>query len=136
FSEAMRTAQDAGATPQMDAATLNPTFGYADDAGRKHAVWFLDGPTLFNQIKVADGFRPMGYALWRMGGEDPSDWKLLRHEFGRADATGLETLQPGQDVDFDGTGEVLSVESIPKAGRRALQTDAATGLISGEDYHV
>jgi spore germination protein YaaH len=54
----------------MDPASLNPTFGYEDDAGRRHAVWFLDASTLHNQIRVADGFRPMGYALWRMGGED------------------------------------------------------------------
>ena len=136
FNEATQMAHDSGATPQMDQSALNPTFGYADDMGRRHAVWFLDAATLYNQLRVADGFRPMGYALWRMGGEDQLDWKLLRHDYGRATPDGLETLQPGQDVNFDGSGEVLSVESIPTAGRRALDHDPATGLISGERYEV
>ncbi|MDB5423143.1 MAG: polysaccharide deacetylase, partial [Phenylobacterium sp.] len=136
FNEAAQTAHDSGALPQMDEGSLNPTYGYSDDAGRKHAVWFLDAPTLFNQIKVADGFKPMGYALWRMGGEDPLIWKVFRHEWGQASAQGLETLRPGQDVNFDGTGEVLRVEDTPKPGRRTLTLDPDTGLVDGEAYET
>jgi cellulose synthase/poly-beta-1,6-N-acetylglucosamine synthase-like glycosyltransferase/spore germination protein YaaH/peptidoglycan/xylan/chitin deacetylase (PgdA/CDA1 family) len=136
FNEATQKAHDAGARAEMDEASLNPTFGYIDDAGRKHTVWFLDAATLYNQIKVADGFRLMGYALWRMGGEDQQIWKLLRHEYGAASPAGLEIMQPGQGVSFDGTGEVLAVESIPTTGRRYLEHDPDTGLISGESYQV
>jgi peptidoglycan/xylan/chitin deacetylase (PgdA/CDA1 family)/spore germination protein YaaH/GT2 family glycosyltransferase len=134
FNEATQTAHDSGAHAAMDESSLNPTFGYEDDAGRKHAVWFLDAATLYNQIRVGDGFRPMGYALWRLGGEDQQDWKLLRHDYGAARPDGLEALRPGQDVDFDGSGEVLRVEDTPKPGRRTLQVDPATALISGESY--
>ena len=136
FNEAAQTAHDSGAHAEMDEGSLNPTYGYVDDVGRKHAVWFLDAPTLFNQIKVADGFRPMGYALWRMGGEDQLLWKFFRHEWGQASAAGLETLRPGQDVNFDGTGEVLRVEDTPKPGRRTLSLDPDTGLVEGEAYDV
>jgi peptidoglycan-N-acetylglucosamine deacetylase len=136
FNEATQKAHDAEAQAEMDENTLNPTFGYQDDLGRKHVVWFLDASTLFNQIKVADGFRPMGYALWRMGGEDQLDWKVLRHDYGQAKPDGLEVLKPGVDVDFDGSGEVLRVESIPTPGRRSLEIDSDTGLISGENYEV
>ncbi|MBS0333055.1 MAG: polysaccharide deacetylase family protein, partial [Proteobacteria bacterium] len=107
-----------------------------DDQGRKHVVWFLDAPTLFNQIRVADGFRPMGYALWRMGGEDQLDYQVLRHEYGQAKPDGLENLKPGVGVDFDGLGEVLHVQSIPTPGRRSIEIDSDTGLISGENYEV
>ncbi len=134
FNEAAQIAHDSGAHAAMDESSLNPTFGYQDDAGRDHAVWFLDAATVYNQIKVADGFRPMGYALWRMGGEDPLIWKVFRHEWGAARADGLEVLEPGQDVNFDGTGEVLRVEDEPRPGRRALTLDPATGLVSAEDY--
>lgn len=136
FNEATEKARDSGALPQMDPASLNPTFGYMDDEGRAHAVWFLDATTLHNQLKVADGFRPMGYAIWRMGGEDQLIWKLLRHDYGQVSSAGLDVLQPGQNVNFDGTGEVLTVEAIPTSGRRVLSVDQATGLISGEDYQV
>ena len=136
FNEATQRAHDADAQVEMDENSLNPTFGYQDDQGLKHVVWFLDAPTLFNQIRVADGFRPLGYALWRMGGEDQLDYQVLRHQYGQGKPDGLEALKPGVDVDFDGAGEVLHVESIPTAGRRSLEIDSDTGLVSGENYEV
>lgn len=136
YTEATQIAHDSGAVPAMDPATLNPTFAYQDDAGRRHAVWFLDAVTLHNQLKVADGFRPLGYALWRMGGEDPQSWSLMRHEYGAIRAEGLSALAPGQDVDFDGTGEILAVTNTPRPGHRTLQIDPVTGLIASEVYDV
>jgi cellulose synthase/poly-beta-1,6-N-acetylglucosamine synthase-like glycosyltransferase/spore germination protein YaaH/peptidoglycan/xylan/chitin deacetylase (PgdA/CDA1 family) len=137
FNEATQKAHDAEAQAEMEENSLNPTFGYQDDQGRKHTVWFLDATTLFNQIKVADGFRPRGYALWRMGGEDQLDWKVLRHEYGQAKPDGLEILKPGVNVDLsDGQGEVLHVDAIPTPGRRSLEIDSDTGLISGVNYEV
>jgi cellulose synthase/poly-beta-1,6-N-acetylglucosamine synthase-like glycosyltransferase/spore germination protein YaaH/peptidoglycan/xylan/chitin deacetylase (PgdA/CDA1 family) len=136
FADATQRAHDAEAQVEMDENSLNPTFGYQDDQGRKHVVWFLDAPTLFNQIKVADGFRPLGYALWRMGHEDQLDYQVLRHDYGQAKPDGLENLKPGSGVEFDGDGEVLHVSSIPTAGRRSLEIDSDTGLISGENYEV
>jgi cellulose synthase/poly-beta-1,6-N-acetylglucosamine synthase-like glycosyltransferase/spore germination protein YaaH/peptidoglycan/xylan/chitin deacetylase (PgdA/CDA1 family) len=133
FNEATQIAHDSGAQPVMDDTELNPHFDYDAD-GHQHTVWFLDASTLYNQIKVADGFRPMGYALWRMGGEDQLSWKLLRHGFGQASSQGLDILKPGQDVNFDGQGEVLHVSDTPKPGHRALEFDSDTGLISGETY--
>ena len=134
YNEATQIAHDSDAQAAMDPASLNPTFGYMDDAGRTHAVWFLDAVTLHNQLRVADGFRPMGYALWRMGGEDPLTWTLMRHQFGALKPDKLSDLTPGQDVDFDGTGEVLRVTDIPRAGHRTLTVDPASGLVSAETY--
>lgn len=136
FNEATQLAHDSGARAEMDETSLNPNFGYQDDQGRSHAVWFLDAATLYNQIKVADGFRPMGYALWRMGGEDQAVWKLLEHEYGQASRQGLEVLRPGNDVNFNGSGEVLHVQSRPTPGRRTIEIDPDTNLISGEGYEV
>jgi len=133
FNEATQIAHDSGAQPTMDDTELNPHFDYDAD-GRRHTVWFLDASTLFNQIKVADGFRPMGFALWRMGGEDQLNWKLLRHNFGQVSPQGLDVLKPGQDVNFDGQGEVLHVSDVPRPGHRALEFDPDNGLISGETY--
>jgi cellulose synthase/poly-beta-1,6-N-acetylglucosamine synthase-like glycosyltransferase/peptidoglycan/xylan/chitin deacetylase (PgdA/CDA1 family)/spore germination protein YaaH len=134
YNEATQIAHDSEAQAVMDPASLNPNFDYMDDAGRRHSVWFLDAVTLHNQLKVADGFRPMGYALWRMGGEDPLTWTLMRHAYGALKPDGLSDLAPGQDVDFDGTGEVLRVTDIPRAGHRTLSVDPDTGLVSAETY--
>jgi hypothetical protein len=136
FHEAMRNAQDAGATIRMDDNALNPTYQYTDDNGDEHVVWFLDAVTLFNQIKVSDPWKPRGYGLWRMGMEDPGVWSLLGKPYGQAPADGLTTLANGQGVDFDGGGEVLRVAQLPTPGKRSLEFDPDNGLVSGESYDV
>jgi cellulose synthase/poly-beta-1,6-N-acetylglucosamine synthase-like glycosyltransferase/spore germination protein YaaH/peptidoglycan/xylan/chitin deacetylase (PgdA/CDA1 family) len=136
FYDATQTAHDANADVQLDDDNLNPNFDYVDDDGRKHSVWFLDVATFFNELKVADMYRPEGYALWRMGSEDPSVWTYLHEPYGTARPVGLETIAPSVGVDFDGTGEILHVDASPKAGRRSVETDPQTGLISGETYQV
>ena len=136
FHEATQIAQDSSAKIVLDQASLNPTFGYQDEFGADHAVWFQDAVTLHNQIKATDTFRPLGYALWRLGSEDPAVWQLLPHAFGTLKTEGLQTIAPGQDVNFDGTGEVLRVSATPRGGRRTLAFDKTTGLISGETYDV
>jgi len=136
FYDATQTAHDSDAAVTLDDNALNPNYAYVDDDGRKHIVWFLDAVTLYNQMKVSDAFRPMGYALWRMGFEDPAVWRYFRQPYDSARPVGLEAIAPGVGVDFDGTGEVLHVDASPKGGRRSIETDPDTGLISGEDYQV
>ena len=136
FHEATQTASDSGAEVDFDQASLNPTYAYADDAGVRHTVWFLDAPTLFNEIKASDDYRPRGYALWRMGVEDPGVWSVLPHAYGKASAAGLAHLPPSQDVDFDGNGEVLRVSATPKPGKRTFSIDPDDGLIAAETYDV
>jgi len=136
FHEAMRDAQDAGATIDMDDDALNPTYGYQDDDGDDHVVWFLDAATLFNQVKVTDAWKPRGYALWRMGMEDPGVWSVLGRPYGQVSAQALTSIPAGQSVDFDGGGEVLRVTNLPAPGKRSLEFDPDTGLISGQTYDV
>ncbi|MEO7026196.1 MAG: glycosyltransferase [Caulobacteraceae bacterium] len=136
FYDATQTAHDADAQVQLDDDALNPTYAYVDDNDRKHTVWFLDAATFFNQMKIADAYRPMGYALWRMGGEDPAVWRYFYKPYDTAAPTGLEAIAPGVGVDFDGSGEILHVDARPKGGRRTIEIDKETGLISGESYQV
>ncbi|MBN9319974.1 MAG: glycosyltransferase [Caulobacterales bacterium] len=134
FYEAVQSAHDAGADVRMDDDALNPTFGYQDDAGRRHTVWFLDAATVHNEIKTADDYRPRGYALWRMGAEDPAVWRFFRQPYGAASTAGLEAIAPSTGVDFNGTGEVLHVAARPTGGARTIEIDPDDGLISGETY--
>src|SRR4029077_10423350 len=67
FYDATQDAKDSEAPVSFDDNALNPTYGYINDDGSKHIVWFLDAATIFNQIKIGDDYRPRGYALWRMG---------------------------------------------------------------------
>jgi peptidoglycan-N-acetylglucosamine deacetylase len=136
FGDATQTAVDSDAQVSLDDDALNPTYGYADDDGAKHSVWFLDAATFFNQVKVGDDYRPRGYALWRMGAEDPGVWRFMRQPYDSARPVGLETIAPGTNVDFDGQGEVLHVSATPTPGKRTIEVDPDDGLISGENYTV
>jgi cellulose synthase/poly-beta-1,6-N-acetylglucosamine synthase-like glycosyltransferase/peptidoglycan/xylan/chitin deacetylase (PgdA/CDA1 family) len=136
FYDATQLAHDSNADVTMDDDALNPGFQYVDDDQRKHIVWFLDAATLYNQIKIADLYKPQGYAIWRMGDEDPSIWNYFKQPYDSAKPVGLETIEASTGVSFDGTGEILHVDASPTGGRRSVEVDPQTGLISGETYQV
>jgi len=135
FEFAMAAARDNGASVVFDPASNNPHFGYTENDGVKHDVWFLDGVTAFNQIHAADPYRPAGYGLWKLGSEDPSILPLM----GRAyDAPAPESLKHIanniEDVDFDGEGEILRVEADPAIGVRSMTIEPSTGDVVDEHY--
>jgi cellulose synthase/poly-beta-1,6-N-acetylglucosamine synthase-like glycosyltransferase/peptidoglycan/xylan/chitin deacetylase (PgdA/CDA1 family)/spore germination protein YaaH len=135
FQEATQSADDSEAPINFDSDSLNPTFSF-DENGVRHEVWFLDAVTLFNEIQVTDSWRPHGYALWRLGTEDPGVWSVLGANYDDATSDGLHRLSAGVNVDFDGKGEILRVTGTPRPGRRDFTLDPKTDLVSNEQYTV
>jgi cellulose synthase/poly-beta-1,6-N-acetylglucosamine synthase-like glycosyltransferase/peptidoglycan/xylan/chitin deacetylase (PgdA/CDA1 family)/spore germination protein YaaH len=135
YMEAMVAAHDAGATVVFDDITNNPHFSYtSDDDHTRHDVWFLDGVTAFNQIHAADVYQPAGYALWRMGTEDPSIWSVFGRTYGAAVPQGLKQIA-NEDIDYEGEGEIIRVEVNPGGtGTRRMEIDPQTGDIDDETY--
>jgi cellulose synthase/poly-beta-1,6-N-acetylglucosamine synthase-like glycosyltransferase/peptidoglycan/xylan/chitin deacetylase (PgdA/CDA1 family) len=135
FQSAMAAARDNGATLLFDPDSNNPHFSYEENDGTKHQVWFLDGVTAFNQIHAADPYRPAGYALWKLGFEDPSILPLMGRAYNAPAPASLKYIANNiEDVDFDGEGEILRVEADPAPGSRSLVLEAATGSIADERY--
>ena len=134
FQEAVLEARDNQATIQFDAASCNPYFRYDGDDGAAHTVWFLDGVSAFNQMRAARQYHPAGFALWRMGSEDPSLWNVFGRTEMDAAPDSLQKIVYGYDVDFEGMGEILQFESAPKEGSRAVNVDNKTGLIATANY--
>lgn len=134
FQDAMDRASDAQADITFDPDTLNPHFSYSEDDGSAHQVWFLDGVTAFNQIHTADDYKPYGYALWRLGSEDPSVWSVLGRPYGAAAPPELRTIGQGEDIDIEGQGEVLEIVSEPSPGARTLDLDKDDGSVNDESY--
>ncbi len=134
FSEAMVAARDSGATIEFGAGDANPHFSYREGGVAVHTIWFLDAVTAFNQMHAADAFQPAGYALWRLGTEDPSILPLLGRRHGASAPDALRTIASNDDVDFDGEGEILRVESGPVTGQRSIALDKASGEILSETY--
>ena len=135
FHEATIAARDSSAEIQFDPESLNPFFSYEENHVR-HDVWFLDAVTMFNELQVTDDWRPRGYALWRLGMEDPGVWTILGKPYGEATVDGLKTMSAGSDVDYDGAGEILRVIGTPAPGAREITLDPATELASSERYTV
>ena len=134
FQGAMVAAKDSSARVDFDPDTNNPHFSYIENDNVRHTVWFLDGVTVFNQVHSADVFQPAGYALWKVGSEDPTIWSVLGRPYGAPAPAGLRHIPANEDVDFEGIGEVLRVVASPSSGSRTFEIDPQSGDISDETY--
>ncbi|MDE2308373.1 MAG: glycosyltransferase [Xanthomonadaceae bacterium] len=134
FQDTMDRAADAQADISFDADTQNPHFSYSEDDGTVHRVWFLDGVTAYNEIHAADSYKPYGYAVWRLGSEDPSIWPLLGRDYGAAAPAQLGQIGQGEDIDIEGEGEVLQIASQPAPGSRTFEVEKGAGDIDDESY--
>jgi cellulose synthase/poly-beta-1,6-N-acetylglucosamine synthase-like glycosyltransferase/spore germination protein YaaH/peptidoglycan/xylan/chitin deacetylase (PgdA/CDA1 family) len=132
--EAWIGARDSEEDIDFDGDALNPHFSYRDDDNFRHDVWFLDAVTALNQMRAAQTIGIQTFALWRLGAEDRSLWRVWDMP-GEANASDrLKDVPPGQDVDMEGSGEILHIEARPTDGERELSIDKQTGLIDGETF--
>jgi cellulose synthase/poly-beta-1,6-N-acetylglucosamine synthase-like glycosyltransferase/peptidoglycan/xylan/chitin deacetylase (PgdA/CDA1 family)/spore germination protein YaaH len=122
--EVWQAASESGAKIEMDDSTLNPHFAYDDDDAQvRHDVWFLDAVTAVNQIRVARALGLQTFALWRLGSEDDSLWKIWDAPLKSNPAKELADVSPGQDIDTEGDGDIIRVTGLPQNGHRSLQMD-------------
>ena len=136
FEEAVLTAKESESTISMDPASLNPSFHYQDEKDIDHAVWLMDATTVFNAMVSAMPLSPAGFALWRLGGEDPSIWTFFGADWklGAETAKRLEVIRFDYDLDYEGKGEILRIAQTPSLGRRSIAYDAKSGLVTGERF--
>jgi peptidoglycan-N-acetylglucosamine deacetylase len=134
--EAWIGSRDSEEDVEYDGDALNPHFSYRDDSNFRHDVWFLDAVTALNQMRAAQTVGIQTFALWRLGSEDRSLWRIWDIP-GDANAPDrLQDVPPGQDVDMEGEGEILHIESKPSDGEREISIDKDTGLIDDETYRT
>lgn len=138
FEEAVLTARDSEADIVMDPVSVNPHFSYQDEQDVPHAVWMMDATTVFNGIRSAMPLQPAGFALWRLGGEDPSIWKFfgLTWAPGQESAEQMENIRFDYDLDYEGQGEILTITQRPRIGRRKIVFDAGAGLVTQEKFEI
>jgi peptidoglycan-N-acetylglucosamine deacetylase len=130
--EAWLAARDSEADVRFDADSLNPHIVYLDERNLQHDIWFLDAVSGLNQMRAARHLGVRTFALWRLGSEDRSLWKIWDFPLDNAAPNRLTDVPPGQDVDFEGDGEILNVEATPGNGERKITMDYSTSLISDE----
>ena len=132
--EAWLEARDSDVDVTFDDDAMNPHFSYLDEGSLRHDVWFLDAVTALNHMRSAQLLGIQTFALWKLGGEDRTIWKVWDIPGDPASAAKLRSVPPGLDVDMEGQGEILRIEERPTPGIRDLTIDANTKLITDEVF--
>src|SRR5438128_397640 len=128
FPEAMSRAKNAGVdAAEVKAPGYNPYF-YFEDADKEHAVWFLDGVTFLNELREVRDQKAGGFALYRLGTEDPAirDALNLSRDFKIDNQTRalLEVLRGTDTITDVGDGEIVTVDETRSDGMRNLAADS------------
>ena len=122
--EAWQAASDSDSQVELDDDSLNAHFAYDDeDAHVRHQVWFLDAVTVLNEMRASRALGIQTYALWRLGSEDDSMWKVWDNPTKVDPVKELAVVEPGYDVDTEGEGDILKVTRKPQSGKRTVTMD-------------
>ena len=117
--DAWEAASDSDAKVELDADSLNAHFAYDDvDGNVRHQIWFLDAVTVDNQMRAARAMGLQTFALWRLGSEDNSLWKIWDAPLSTDPVKALASVEPGYDIDTEGDGDILRVTRKPQNGVR------------------
>jgi cellulose synthase/poly-beta-1,6-N-acetylglucosamine synthase-like glycosyltransferase/peptidoglycan/xylan/chitin deacetylase (PgdA/CDA1 family)/spore germination protein YaaH len=135
--DAWQEASDSEAAPVLDSDSLNMHFAYEDeDAHTRHEVWYLDAVTAMNEMRAARELGIRTFALWRLGSEDPTLWKVWSNPLDPDAANLLATIFPGANVNTEGDGDILKVIGRPQDGKRTIQIDSDSNLAISEVIHA
>jgi cellulose synthase/poly-beta-1,6-N-acetylglucosamine synthase-like glycosyltransferase/peptidoglycan/xylan/chitin deacetylase (PgdA/CDA1 family)/spore germination protein YaaH len=134
MQEVWQSAADSGSEVDLDDASLNPHYKYDDEDNKeRHEVWFLDAVTTLNEMRAARRLGLQTFALWRLGSEDQSMWKIWDQPIKANPVKDLAVVPPGWDLDIEGTGDIMHVSGSPTNGSRTLTIDDDTKLIDSEE---
>lgn len=149
YNDAINKAKSLNAKIIYDNDSYNLHFSYntvededSDTEKILHQVWFTDAATIFNILRFSDEFPVAGTALWRLGSEDPRMWKYYNRNLSNAalqkvpfNYDSLTTIPViGNNVSFQGEGEVLDIIYGPQPGNINLEIDSSEQLISEQKY--
>jgi peptidoglycan-N-acetylglucosamine deacetylase len=132
--DAWLAARDSDEDVSFDDDAMNPHFSYLDEKSVQHDIWFLDAVTALNQMRLAQTYGIQTFALWRLGHEDRSLWRVWDVPGDPGAPDKLEKVPPGADVDMEGQGEILRIEDKPAPGQRDLTIDAGSKMITDEVF--
>jgi cellulose synthase/poly-beta-1,6-N-acetylglucosamine synthase-like glycosyltransferase/spore germination protein YaaH/peptidoglycan/xylan/chitin deacetylase (PgdA/CDA1 family) len=134
--DAWLAARDSDEDVNFDDDAMNPHFSYLDERNLRHDIWFVDAVTALNQMRAAQSMGIKTFALWRLGSEDRSLWRVwdMPGDTGAPDK--LRDVPPGADVDMEGQGEILRIEDKPVHGTRDISVDANSKMIDDEVFQT
>ena len=128
FAEAMSRANNAEIeSTEVSGPSYNPYF-YFEEGDKEHAVWFLDVVTFLNQLREVRAQKAGGFALYRLGTEDPAIWDALAvpRDFKMDNQTreAVEILKGTDTITDVGEGEIVTVDETRADGMRKVAVDS------------
>jgi cellulose synthase/poly-beta-1,6-N-acetylglucosamine synthase-like glycosyltransferase/peptidoglycan/xylan/chitin deacetylase (PgdA/CDA1 family)/spore germination protein YaaH len=134
FQEVLAKGRDNPGSSRMgfDKESLNPYMTWTDPDSTDHLVWYLDGASAYNQVRAERALGGAGYAVWRLGAEDPALWKAVATDKASDAAAVLSEIPAGYETEFIGDGEILQIVASPRGGSRVVTADTTRGVITGE----
>src|SRR5438034_1666591 len=114
-------------TAEVKGPSYSPYF-YFQDEDKEHAVWFLDAVTFLNELREVRDKKAGGFALYRLGSEDPAIWDALNvprdFKFANQTRQALELIKSTDTITDVGDGEIVTVDEDRTDGLRKLAVDA------------
>jgi spore germination protein YaaH len=78
WQEVDRIARQHGATVDLDEASQSPWFRYTASNGSRHTVWFENATSTRPKLDIVNRYQVAGVHFWRLGGEDPKTWQVVK----------------------------------------------------------
>ncbi|WP_052712209.1 glycosyltransferase [Domibacillus indicus] len=133
YEEIMKMASESNLTVQWDENSRNPYLRYKEN-NENHIVWFLDGVTSYNQIKMGLDQGARGVAIRSLGFEEKGIWSLLKNEGTiTQQADELKTIENLVSLSDTGSGEVITFSENTGKGSRTIHLDG-NGFIDKQTY--
>ena len=139
FNQAIANAYGNETGIYFDDDTYNLSYSYYDDDNKQHKVSFTDAVTTFNNMRFGATYHLAGFAIWRLGTEDSRIWNFYGKDMSweqvkKWNLNNIVALNSYNDVNYVGSGEVLSVESEPHHGKVSINVDNDDELVTEERY--
>ncbi len=118
--EALRVAE--GASRIWSSTDAAARFGYTDDLGNKHVVWYNDYQSTQAKMSLIGSYKLAGLVFWAVGFEDTRQWAPLRgYATQRARTISISATSAvtyGSTVTV--TGTVRDAAGIPVSGHKVI----------------
>jgi cellulose synthase/poly-beta-1,6-N-acetylglucosamine synthase-like glycosyltransferase/peptidoglycan/xylan/chitin deacetylase (PgdA/CDA1 family)/spore germination protein YaaH len=119
--------------PMFDTDVSNPWLAWTDSNAVDHFTWYLDATTAADEIRIARARGVTSAAIWKLGSEDPSFWRMFGRHGEMHGLDSLHLIDPGYNVNFTAPGELLTIVTRSYPGARQIASDS-TGTITSVVY--
>jgi spore germination protein len=116
-------------TEKWSAKHASPYVVYRDQKHRKHVIWFENQRSSEEKLATGSELGICSLSLWRLGGEDPGFWDLVREQRSGARTPGPESSDPEEENHGkDGDDSMSSTQDGTAAWRTWARWGGHLGL--------